>query len=175
MVTVLRMNQVHEVFRNSTPTRQAGALLTPGGHLIGSLTPVTLELACQEWRQISPPFFGFGSDYQVVKVFVKGIHSEQSEFVCNNKDTHTFAAIFVGPLIWFILLEQPEPHLTNLWLTITWTWPSSIHNNNKMSAQRCCDLTVRDLYLEYSWTMVNSQHSQSAPFVRGEWCNASFL
>lgn len=45
METMRHENQVHEVFRNSTPTRQAGALLTPGGHLIGSLTAVTLELA----------------------------------------------------------------------------------------------------------------------------------
>lgn len=118
-------DKAHELFQNSTPPCQARAPLTPGEHLIGSLTANWHSHADSEDRPHHLSFFFFHSHPSsglCVLIWVwKSSSQVASQFVCNNEDTHVSAARVVGPLIRFFSTWaawpkpnqfMPDQHLT---------------------------------------------------------------
>lgn len=101
----------HEVFRNSTPTRQAGALLTPGGHLIGLLTVVTLELAKSDDKShhlsslSCHPSLGLCLIIRLSRSLSQ-VFIQIGQNSCVKTRTHICVAIFVGSLFYLSSLNQ---------------------------------------------------------------------
>lgn len=116
---------------------------------------VTLELACWEWRQISPPFF-FSSSSLSGCAWLSGyqglrhrypLRTPQSEFVSN-----ICAAILAFHFIFPTYEAQIKPD--QFCLTITLIRPSFRHNSN-MSAQS--SVIICPLYLEYTLELNNGE------------------